>query len=194
MISSEVQNSMNVARQWASIAVPFVAKKTWGSVSYYEIEYQQHKACDILDMTCGIDWLIERQGVVKGVAVRCQKQKDCAYTISKLGSPTFTIRQQRIGQNYQLDSEYAKTLLAVQRGAITAAYQVHAYMNANDDTADCVVAYGVADRVKLYTWLAENPGAIGMNKTQDPQRQQTQVFGFVRFCDIPKDILIKADW
>ncbi len=105
-----------------------------------------------------------------------------------LGSPTFTMRTRRIGKGYAIPSEVHKTLEAIRNGAITGAYQIHAYMNADDDSATNVVAWGIAHRVQLFQWAQER---MQISATEDKQRQQKQEFGHVCFNEIPNDILIR---
>jgi hypothetical protein len=99
LTSSEVVHSMSLAKAWAKIAVPKVVGECWPGAKAYRVEDEDHPACKLLDRACGIDWLVEYKGVVKGLSVRCQKCADYRYCVNVLGSPTFTIRMRRIGND-----------------------------------------------------------------------------------------------
>lgn len=194
-MQNEVQSSMNKAEQWAAIAIPIVVQCLWPGAVIYRTEDQSHPACQLLDQACGIDYLIEHQGLVKGLSVRCQKHHDYEYCMRNWQSPTFTVRNQRIGQHYIYESELEKTIEAERRGAITAAYQLHAYVDVDDGPAHTVVAWGVAKRVLLFEWIKahkDDPAICPCRAARDNGRDQTQTFFCPPFSHLPTDILVRV--
>jgi hypothetical protein len=191
-LSVEVRQSMNQAEQWARIAIPASIQRLWPGAKIYRVEDQQHPACKLLDTACGIDWLVEYKGLVKGLSVRCQAQRTYTYCMSQWGVPTFTIRNQRIGQGYVFDSELSKTIEAEQRGAITAAYQLHAYMDVDRGDATSAVAWGLARRVALFRWAKDNLAECHDRSTEDIGRGQQQTFIAVPFNILPRTVLVSA--
>lgn len=176
---------MAQAKLWAAVAVPIIVQSCWRGAAIYRVEDEQHPACVLLDRTCGIDWLVEYRGLVKGLSVRCQARR-------WERKATFTIRDQRIGRGYSCDSELEKTIEAERTGAITAAYQLHAYMDVDEGPADAVVRWGLAKRVALFQWIKEHPEQCGSSQTQDYRRQQIQTFPYVRFSVLPTTILVAS--
>ena len=191
-LQNEVQASIRKAEQWAPLAIRQSVQRVWPGARVHRVEDETHPACILLDRTCGIDWLVEYQGFVKGLSVRCQKFDDYRYCLWVFGSPTFTIRRLRVGQGYAVQSELDKTIQAEQRGAITAAYQLHAYMNVNDGPATHAVAWGLARRVPLFKWAIANEHLCASRSTSDAMRRQQQIFLAVPFNVLAPDVLCRV--
>lgn len=183
---------MRKAEQWAPLAIRQSVQCVWPGARVHRVEDESHPACLLLDQACGIDWLVEYQGFIKGLSVRCQKFSDYQYCCRVIGAPTFTIRNLRVGRGYTTQSELDKTIQAEQSGAITAAYQLHAYMNVNDGDATHAVAWGLARRVPLFQWVRANEDKCVHKKASDEIRRQQQLFIAVPFNVLPPDILHRS--
>lgn len=186
---AEVRQSMNKGKRWASIAVPFAVQRCWPGATVHRVEDEDHPACKLLDTTCGIDWLIEHRGMVRGLSVRCQARRYLTYGVERWDSPTFTIRRDREGGSYTIESELKKTIDAVIRGAITAAYHLHAYMDVDEGPASTVLAFGMALRAPLFYYALNH--AVIEKTAHDLQRGQAQNFIAIPFSQLTNDILVR---
>lgn len=178
---AEIRKSAGRAKEWARVAVPLVVESVWPGAEIWRVEDEAHPVCKQLDMSCGIDWIVEFRGLVKGLSVRCQ-----AYT----GFETFTVRAQRTGPGYSHESELGKALRAAASGAFTAQYQLHAYMSRDGQT---VVAWGLAHRVELFRLIERGAPGVRTNRAHDPEARQWQEFKFVEFKLVPSPIMVRYE-
>lgn len=192
LTSVEVATSMHQARQWASIAVPYAVQTLWPRATVHEVENNDHPVCTLLDTQSGIDWLVEYRGRVKGLSVRCQARWCYRYAKRAFRSPTFTVREKRISAHRTSISELEKTIQAVESGAITAVYQLHAYMDVDEGDATSVIAFGLVDRIGLFRWIMNHRDELVQKTTKDTQRKQTQQFLPIPFTSIPDTIFLQT--
>lgn len=185
-MSREVFDSMERGKQWSRLVMPHVQSYMWPNGRLIDIEHDTHAVCRMLDVSSGIDYVIESDGSLFGVALRCQQYSYLSYCKRSFGAPTFTIRDKRIGRTYQAESELNKTIAAVERGAITAAYQVHAYMDKNETR---VAACAIAHRIPLFRYALLHASSM-WRETRDPQRGQTQRFAYIPWNRLSNDIMI----
>lgn len=179
----EVANSMGRGHSWGEFAVRKVFNSLWPGAVLHPCENDAHAIPKLLDTSCGIDWLAEHQGLVKGVSVRAQKH---SYAYNQ----TLTVRNSRQrGQNVK-ESELAKAIKAHEANALTAAYHLHAYVDVDDGPARDLVCWCLARRSELFRWIWENRPYLQQNHTEDVGRGQVQSFYYVRFEDIPDNALV----
>lgn len=180
MASEEIKRSMERSNRFAEISLPLL-REVWPDCRITPTEYQDHPSCRLLDATAGIDYLVERKGLVYGLAFRGQK---ASYPFS-----SFTIREWRVDGATGLvtPSELPKTLAAIESGAITAAFQMQAYV---DEESGICHRWALAHRVKLLEWMRDHPELVHENSANDPGRGQEQRFRWISFSDCDQQSVI----
>lgn len=190
----EVAASMRDSDQWTSVVLPFAMNRVWPGATWTKSEYDNSPSALMLDRDCGIDYLVKHERRVYGVSVRCQAWNHYANCVERYGDATFTIRDERIGSGYRVASELQKTMAAIESGAITAAYQLHGYVDAlkNENATTCI-GYGLAQRVPLFQYVHVPRHDVIEQKTHDKQRRQWQTFKAITFARVNElDALIDS--
>lgn len=189
-MSSEFELSMNQGKVWADLVIPNLVSTFWSGAELFRVEQDDHPACQLLDKYSGIDYLVQHKDALIGLSARIQGHRFYDFAIKLFNSPTFTIRRFREGPGYKVGSEYSKTLEAINRGGITAAYQLHAYVDVDKGIPNTITALGLAQRITLFKWIQHNPELCEYFTTQDVKRNQRQGFAAVPFNLLPDDILV----
>lgn len=190
----EVAASMRDSDQWTSVVLPFAMNRVWPGATWTKSEYDSSPSAMMLDQDCGIDYLVKHERRIYGVSVRCQAWNHYATCFEKYGDATFTIRDERIGSSYRITSELQKTLIAIDSGAITAAYQLHGYVDAlKGEQATTCIGYGLAQREPLFRYLRHQRPDVDEKKTFDKMRRQWQTFKAITFTRVEEmDALVSA--
>lgn len=183
-MQAEVCDSMGRGHSWGELAVRTIVGKLWPGATIYPCEKDAHPVAQLLDTSCGIDWLVVKGGIVKGISVRAQKRKYASWQ-------TFTIRDKRKTGASVADSELAKGLRAGESiAAVSAAYQLHAYVDVDEGPASSLVCWAIARRPELLRWIADNRDTLPQNEAEDIRRGQIQTFYYPGFLDLPDSTLV----
>lgn len=184
-MQAEVRHSMDDGHSWGEFAARRVVSSLWPNATILSCEDDRHPVPLVLDTSCGIDWLIRRGDIVKGLSVRAQR-KDYAH------KQTFTIRNKRGSGDSWAESELGKAIKAAESDGIIAAYQLHAYVDVNTGPATGLLAWGLACRAKLLRYVYDNRETLPQNSATDTLRGQIQTFYHVPFTDLPDDVLVSC--
>lgn len=181
MISPEVERDMKRGREWGIFGVNALRDLRWPGGCVIPVEGNPHPLCKTLDRDSGIDYIISHEGLNYGISSRAQAKM---YRHRN----TFTIRRERVGSTYVVPSELLKTVRAIERGAITAAYQFHCYVDVEKDQwpgtpPRALMSWGLAARVPLFRYMADHWQEFENNSASDAERGQDQMFVHPRFDD-----------
>jgi len=163
------------------VVVPKFYKVVWGNNAIIESDLQNNDLAKLLDFS-GIDKIVRVNDVIMGLSQRIQRQKYAKYK-------SITIRKQRISDYGVSNSEYQKTIDAIQVGGLVASYQSHVYVNGNDVDTSTDIEWGIiVDKVGLYKWMTANPKKLRFNMVSEGNK--TQTFYYVLGKDLPNEIII----
>lgn len=190
MLNNEVERSMSIAKDWGMFAVNKLRDEIWPGGVVMQHEKISNPISKKLDVCCGIDYTIEHNGLLYGLSVRVQSAKFAQ-------NNTFTVRTDRKGADYCVPSELFKTIMAVKKGAITAAYHYHAYVDCNADDWPNVkptklLSYGLVKRIPFFRWVWDNRFELLFNETEDKKRIQTQQFKCIPYSQVPQEYIVAA--
>lgn len=159
MNESVVINDMRKSSVIVNDKIKPIIASFWPNWKLMPVEGENNEICKLLDMSCGVDYLLYSQGFsfIYGVASRVQYGKNYR---------TFTVRKER--ENGTL-TEFAKRDIAISKGAIFPCYCMQAYIIDGD-----IASFAIAKTADLINFI--KGGHAEVKKTNSDKIGQAEFY------------------